>query len=77
MILNKKKANLQEMYVRDFIASILVCKDNKINTKSLKILFFSYYLSVYSGIKDYLRCAVMQQSFLPLAHLFYYLVYKH
>ena len=30
---NNKKKNLQVMYVRDFRASILACKDDKINTK--------------------------------------------
>ena len=60
------------MYVRDFRASILVCKDYKINTKTLKILVFLLIL-----FSVYLRCAVMQQSFLALVHLFFYLIYKH
>ena len=72
VILSKKKKNLQEMYVRDFRASILVCKDYKINTKTLKILVFLLIL-----FSVYLHCAVMQQSFLPLVHLFFYLIYKH
>ena len=74
VILNKK-TNLQVIYVRDLRASIPVCKDSKINIKHQKFaLFFSYYSSKYSGLLDYLRCAIIQQSFLPLAHLFFYLI---
>ena len=38
-VILKKKANLQEMYVRDFRVTIPACKINKINTNALKIIF--------------------------------------
>ena len=66
------------MYVRDFRVSIVVSKDYKVNTKTLNILVLLLILFFnVLGLQDYLYCAVMQQSFLPSAHLLFYLIYKH
>ena len=47
------------MYVRDFRVSILVCKDYKINTKTLKIFVFLpiIFFSVFRLLRLFMLCS--------------------
>ena len=59
VILNKKETNLQVMYVTDFRASILACKDYKINKKTLKILVtvLIFFFSVFRPLRLFMLCS--------------------
>ena len=63
VILNKK-TNLQVMYVREFRASILASKDQKINTETLKILVFLLILffSVFRPLGLFTLCSHATKS---------------
>ena len=59
VILNKKKTNLQVMYVRDFRVSVFACKDYKIKTKTLKILviLLILFFSVFRPLGLFTLCS--------------------
>ena len=76
VILNKK-TNFRVMCVRDFRASFPACKDLKINIKILKI-FVILVISFFRVFRPFglfsLCCVIIKQSFLPMVHLFFYLI---
>ena len=66
------------MYVRDFRASILVCKDYKINTKTLKILviLLILFFSVLRPLGLFTLCS-HATKFSSLSTSLFYLIYKY